>query len=116
MKGRGLRYWAKTEEELKQEYWTEDRRPFHNHLKSALPHQTAMAQGILALKKVRDFAPHGAVFKWGSGAAETDGIIHVDAPATVFAQRGFMSRSLRSIVLRHGMADTVGGAGARQPR
>ena len=62
-----LRYRAKTDEELQRDYRAK-RRPFDKRLKAVLPHQTAMARGILALKDVRDFCLHGAVIKWGDGA------------------------------------------------
>ena len=53
---------------------------------------------------------HGGVVKWGSDQGEEDAIIHVDGPATIFAQGGFMSRSLQSIVQREGFE-----AGAEGP-
>ena len=106
MKGRGLRYRAKTEEELKREYRKGD--AFDKRLKAVLPHQTGMAQGILALKELRDFALHGAVIKWGSRSGETDAIIHPDGPATVFAQEGFLSRPLQMVVPRAGMFNREG--------
>ena len=78
MKGQWLRCRAKTEAELKQECRTEDQRSLDKRPKSVLPHQTETAQRLLVLKKVREFALHGAVLRWGSGVAETDAVIHVD--------------------------------------
>ena len=106
MKGRGLRYRAKTEEELKREYRKGE--TFEKRLKTVLPHQTGMAQGILTLKELRDFALHGAVVKWRSQSGETDAIIHADGPATIFAQDGFLSRPLQMVVPRAGMVDGDG--------
>ena len=110
MKSQGLNYRAKTDEELMEEY-RKERRPFDKYLKAVLPHQTAMARDILTLKEIRDFALHGAVIKWGGPKGETDAIIHVDAVATVFAQVGFMSRSLEAIVPQSRMSERAGSVG-----
>ena len=101
MKGQGQKFRAKTDEELMKEY-RRDKLSFDKHLKAVLPHQTAMAHGILNLKELRDFALHGTVIKWRSSSneCEKDAIIHVDATATVFAQEKFLSKSLESIVPR----------------
>ena len=111
MKGDGLAYRAKTDDELKAEHRAEDWRPFDKHLKAVLPHQTSMAHRILMLRDVRDFALHGAVTKWGNEQGEQDAIMHVDAPATIFAQSGFMSRPLQTIVPKAGMSNHEGKAG-----
>ena len=111
MKGRGLRYRTKTDEELIGEYQAEGL-AFDKRLKAVLPHQTAMAQGILTLKQIRDFALHGAVVQWGSAEGETDGIVHVDAPATIFSQGSFMSRPLETVIPKGGHAEAGREAGA----
>ena len=108
MKGDGLTYRAKTDDELQPGYGTGDWRPFDKYLKAVLPHQTSMARGVLTLKDVRDFALHGAVGKVGNEQGEQDVIMHVDAPATIFAQRGFMSRPLHTIVPRTGVTKEDG--------
>ena len=112
MKGQGQNFRAKTDEELMKEY-RRDKLSFDKHLKAVLPHQTAMARGILKLKDLRDFALHGTVIKWKSANAEgeKDAIIHVDATATVLAQEGFMSRSLESIVPRARKLEGDGSVG-----
>lgn len=110
MRGHGQGFRAKTDDELKAEYragW----RPFDKHLKAVLPHQTSMAHGILTLKEVRDFALHGAVVQWGNAQGEQDAIMHVDAPATIFAQGGFMSRPLQTIIPKTGMSNGDGKPG-----
>ena len=101
MKCQGLKYRAKTDDELMKEYRRE-RLPLDKHLKAVFPHQTAMAHGILTLKELRDFALHGSVIKWRNAKAkrESDAIIHVDAAATIFAQEGYMSRPLDSMIPR----------------
>ena len=108
MKVRGLRYRAKTDDELQREYRAE-RRPFDKRLKAVLPEHTAMASGILSLKDVRDFCLHGAVIKKGDGRGERDAIVHADLPATMFAQGGFLTRSLEMIVPKAGMRPSETG-------
>lgn len=108
MKAEGLRYRAKTDDELQREYRPK-RRPFDKRLKAVLPHQTTMARGILALKDVRDFCLHGAVIKWGDGREELDAIVHADLPATMFAQGSFLSRPLETVVPRAGMLPSATG-------
>ena len=111
MKGCGLTYRAKSDDVLKVEYRAEDWRPFDKHLKAVQPHQTSMTRRILMLKDVRDFALHGAVIKWGNGHGEQDAIMHMDGPATIFAQGGFMSGSLQTIVPMAGMSNHEGNSG-----
>ena len=113
MKTQGLKYRAKTDEELKAEYHR-NRVPFDKRLKAVFPHQTAMAHGILRLKDLRDFALHGAVGKRGNAKAkgETDVIMHLDAPATIFAQEGYTSRPLESVVPRARRLERSGVMGA----
>ena len=108
MRVQGPRYRAKTDVELQREYRPQRRR-FDKRLKVVLPHRTAMARGILTLKDVRDFCLHGAVIQWGDAREQADAIVHADLPATMFAQGGFLSRPLQTIVPRAGMLRNAKG-------